>query len=89
MSTVTAYFLGQQRLDGFCGDPPRGVVIKAQHHMTDMGMLGKIPHQCGGQAAFLDFCPWFVDPGEGEQVFTAPALAVQLLQRPVGQQIHR
>ena len=52
-------------------------------------MLGKIPYQCGGQTAFLDFCPWFVDPGEGEQVFTAPVLTVQLLQRPVGQQIHR
>ena len=52
-------------------------------------MLGKIPHQCGGQAAFLNFCPWLVDPGEGEQVFTAPVLAVKLLQRPVGQQIHR
>lgn len=52
-------------------------------------MLGKISHQCGGQAAFLDFHPWLVDPGEGEQVFTAPALAVQFLQRPVGQQIHR
>ena len=52
-------------------------------------MLGKIPHQRGGQAAFLDFRPWLVDPGEGEQVFTAPALAVQLLQCPIGQQIHR
>lgn len=52
-------------------------------------MLGKIPHQRGGQAAFLNFRSWLVDPGEGEQVFTAPVLAVQLLQRPVGQQIHR
>jgi len=52
-------------------------------------MLGKIPHQCGGQAAFLDFCPWLIDTGEGEQAFAAPVLAVQLLQCPVGQQIHR
>ena len=29
-------FSRQQRLDGFCGDPPRGVVIKAQHHGKDV-----------------------------------------------------
>lgn len=52
-------------------------------------MLGKIPHQRGGQTAFLDFRSWLIDTGEGEQVFTAPVLTVQLLQRPVGQQIHR
>ena len=63
---------GQQCLDRNCGDPSRRVVVEPQHYLADMGMLGKIPHQCGGQAAFLDFCPWFVDPGEGEQVFTAP-----------------
>ena len=79
----------QQSLDGFCGDSSRGIVVKPQHHTADMRMLGKIPHQCGGQTAFLDFRPWLVDPGEGDQVFTAPALAVQLLQRPIGQQIHR